>query len=237
MERYLRRDVDQAERSQLHNYINRNVIAVQNAVRDAGTLRKVVNTPPPAYGGIVYPPLDPFQNIFEIIYDRSMMRPAMDQVEQAIGVYEHIENDTGLINLFERETIDIESAIERSLRPSFKHGPPESEEEVQDHIETILNALGVAPERDREVAPSGGKSFRPDFVISEMDLAIEVKLSKPNHSVAKIQEEINADISAYKTKWSRLLFVVYDLGAIHDPYKLRADNLKLFGVSLIVVKH
>ena len=63
--------------------------------------------------------------------------------------------------------------------------------------------------------------------------AIYTKLSIPS----QIQEEINADISAYKTKWKNLLFVIYDLGVINDPYKFQTENIKLFGISVRVIKH
>ena len=128
-------------------------------------------------------------------------------------------------------------SIERALRPSFRNEQPKSEKEIQDSIENILNTLGVKFSRDREVTSVAGKSFKPDFIVEEIDLAIEVKLAKPSHGVAQIQEEINADISAYRTKWKNLLFIIYDLGVIQDPYKFQTENTRLFGISVRVIKH
>jgi hypothetical protein len=47
----------------------------------------------------------------------------------------------------------------------------------------------------------------------------------------------NSEVAAYRTKWRHLLMVIYDFGVIDDPYQLRTSNLKLFGVSVVVVKH
>jgi len=43
-------------------------------------------------------------------------------------------------------------------------------------------------------------------------------------------------VSAYKTRWARLLFVIYDLGVITDPHQVRQDNARHFGVSVVIVK-
>ena len=84
----------------------------------------------------------------------------------------------------------------------------------------------------------------PDFTLPANDTALEIKFTRPAgdrrrtaHGAAEVQEEINADITAYRQHWKRLVFVVYDLGAIHDPHRLEAENRRLFGVTLVVVKH
>jgi len=52
-----------------------------------------------------------------------------------------------------------------------------------------------------------------------------------------MKEEINTDIGAYKTKWKNLLFVIYDSGIIDNPCKFQAENIKLSGISVRVIKH
>jgi hypothetical protein len=230
-------NLSEEQRSETRFYLNRNLVAVHNAVREAGTLKLVDVGPPPAIGGLVLQNLDPFANLFEDIYGISLAPSALESIEQAIGVYEHVQSESGLVNLNTKEAIDIETAIERALRPSFRDNPPKSEKEVQDSIENILNALGIEFTRDREVTSVAGKAFKPDFIIQQIDLAIEVKLAKNGHGAAQIQEEMNADISAYRTKWKNLLFVIYDLGVISDPYKFQTENIKLFGISVRVIKH
>jgi REase_DpnII-MboI len=217
-------------------FINRNLVAVRAAIREAGTLKLMNLSPPPAVGGAIMQHVDPFENLFGNFYGMSLIPTALDCIEQAIGVYEYMQTDESLLGVSSREVIDVETAIERALRPSFHTVAPQSERDVQNAVETILRAVGVEFTRDREVAPVGAKAFRPDFIIEMLDLAIEVKLTKPSRSAADIQEEIAADIAAYRTKWRHLLIVIYDLGSIDDPYQMRKSNLKHFGVSVIVIK-
>lgn len=73
--------------------------------------------------------------------------------------------------------------------------------------------------------------------VLRLHLAIEVKLAKKGHSASAIQEKIATDISAYHTRWKQIMLVIYDLGGISDPYQLRHENMRLFGVSVIVIKH
>ncbi|MGH7786562.1 MAG: hypothetical protein ACRERC_06820 [Candidatus Binatia bacterium] len=219
------------------SYLNRNLVAVRQAVIAAGAGRRMTISPPPAVGGIVAQAIDPFENLFISFWGISVIPTAIDAIDQAIGVYEHIHNGTGLVRLQSREAIDIESAIERALRPSFRRGPPTSERDVQDAVEDILIALGVESVRDKEVVQVGAKAFKPDFTVPDLELAIEVKLASATHSPAAVQEELSADTAAYLTHWTHALFVIYDLGAITDPVRLRRDNQRKLGVSVLVVKH
>jgi hypothetical protein len=237
LQRWSNDDFGSDGEEKVRSFINRNLVAARNAVYDAGTFKLINISAPPALGRGGITNIDPFENLFESFYGLSVIQSAMDAVEQAIGVYEHAQTEDGLVTLSPKESIDIEAAIERTLRPSFRSAPPASERDVQDAVENILRALGVDFTRDRDVTPVGPKAFRPDFVVTSLDLAIEIKLAKPGHGPALIQEEVAADITGYKTKWRHLLVVIYDLGVIDDPHTMRVSNLKLFGVSVIVIKH
>ena len=216
--------------------VNQRLIAARNAVAGAGVYAKVTVTPPPMFGGVVAT-VDPFSNIFNDLYDFPFVQAVIDQVDRAIGVYELLRQGSNLTAPLPREAIDIESAVERALRPAFRRSQPKSEREVQDAVETILNSLGIRFTREQESAPVGGKSFYPDFVVADLELAIEVKFTRQGHGAAEIQEEIAADISAYGTRWRRLLVIVYDIAEIADPYGFRRENAMHFGVSVVVVKH
>ncbi len=237
LERWFNGSYSGEERSALKSLLNHDLVAVRRAVLEAGTLKHVTIGPPPAIGGLVVPNADPFENLFESFWGMSLIPAALDSIEQAIGVYEHIIEGTGLIRPNEQEAIDIEAAIERSLRPSFRRQTPSLERDVQDALEVILNALGFKFKREKESTAVGGKSFKPDFTLEDIDLALEVKLARQGHGAAEIQEEIAADIAAYRTKWKRILFVIYDLGVMDDPYRFRVENMKAFGVNVIIVKH
>lgn len=235
--RWFNGDYEDNEKDKLRSEINRDLIAVRQLVLDAGTMRLVTVGPPPAIGGMMVKNADPFQNFFNDFWGMSLIPTTIDCIEQAAGVFQHMLEHPGLIQIQKKETIDIEMALERALRPSFRKEKPASERDVQDGVENVLNALGIEFEREREVAPVAGKKFIPDFTVQSLDLAIEVKFAKNNHGESAIQEELSADISGYGTKWKHLLAVVYDLGVIADPWRFRNDNQKHFGVTVIVIKH
>ena len=224
-------------RQELRERINKLLIPARLAVLEAGTMQLVTISPPPSVGGILAQNIDPFRNFFENFWGKSLIRSVIDAVDQAIGVYEYATNDSELVSMERKEALDIETAIYRALRPSFRNTAPTKEIEVQDAIENILNALGINFVRDKEVVVTGPRASKPDFTVEVMELAIEVKLAKDGHGASKIQEEMNADITAYKQKWKRLMFIIYDIGVIDDPHRMIRDNKHLFDISVLVVKH
>lgn len=169
--------------------------------------------------------------------DCPYVRQTIDAVDMAIGVYEHLLRGTGLVMLANAETIDIVSAVERSLRLAFRARPPDDEKAVQDALEVILSAIGIQFTRDQDVATVGARVFKPDFVVPSENLAIEVKYTRGKVTESQVQEELAADISGYRTRWKRFLAVIYDCGIIHDPVRMRRDNMAHFGVSVLIIKH
>jgi hypothetical protein len=108
---------------------------------------------------------------------------------------------------------------------------------VQDAIETILNAIGVPFTRDKETAVLAEKGWRPDFVLTELDCALEVKYVRGKMTVAQLHEQIAADITGYKTRWKRLIVIIYDAGVIDDPHRVETEHMLKFGVTVRIVKH
>jgi REase_DpnII-MboI len=232
-------DSDKIEqrRSELESWVNRNALAVRRTVVDAGLGTVVAIGPPRALGGMVAR-IDVITEVFEDRFGRGVICEGIRLAEQAMGFYEHLRDNTGLVRLPRTpESLDVVDSIERALRPAFRSGPPSCEKDVQDQIEVILRAVGVDFTRDQEVAPVAARASKPDFVLPLLDVALEVKLANEKHSESKVQEEIMTDVSAYRTKWKRLVFVVYDTGVVHDPVKMRAENMKQFGVTILIVKH
>ena len=213
----------------LRSAINRDLRAAGMAVIQAGISK--------ALSGPGFDRIDPFTNIFIELHGETMMVHAKDAVEQAIGLYTHMLANPRLMLNQTKDALDLEGAIERALRPSFRKAPPKDEYEVQDAVQNILNALGIQHTRDTEVAPVGGKSFKPDFVLEEWDMALEVKYTRGSTGPALIQEQMAADVAAYNTKWSKSLFVVYDNGTIADPYQFRLDNMRKLQTAVVIVKH
>jgi hypothetical protein len=221
---------------ELRATINRKLVAARQAVREAG-VAKSLTIRPPSGTGVVHQDVDPFAVMFAPPYRVSVLQDVIGMVDQALGVYDALRDESGLVRLAgEAETVEIESAIDRALRPSFRE-PPQKERDVQDAIEVILRAIGVGFTREQETAPVAGRAYKPDFVVAAQDLAIEVKLTGPRLSESDAQEQLGTDIAGYRTRWKRLLAVVYDLGVVRDPERMRTENMKLFGVRVLIVKH
>lgn len=140
----------------------------------------------------------------------------------------------------EQEYCDLQNFIKENLRATF-FDKPSKEKEVQDNIERLFLGRGMKNGidygRETGAVKYSDKEFIPDFIISSLNLCIEVKLLKDYKSKAVI-DQINADIVAYGTKYNRIMFVIYDLGGIRDEAKFKGDIEKVRdGIKVIIVKH
>ena len=91
--------------------------------------------------------------------------------------------------------------------------------------------------RDKENFVYSSKTYKPDFIFSKIDTVVEVKLCKTDDKEKAIIAEINDDVLAYKTKFSNLIFVVYDLGIIRDQDQFKTDLQSSGNVIVKIVKH
>jgi hypothetical protein len=176
-------------------------------------------------------------NLFSMNHGRVWVADATDRLDEAIGIYEHLRQDTGLIRLASARGIDVEAAIERALRASFRGALPRDDAAVKDAVEIILLAAGVEFTREPAAAPAGPRVFRPDFIVASEDLAITIRVPRGSMTESDLTAELEADIAACRARWKRLLVVVYDGGIVRDPLKLRRESMKHFGVTVLVVKH
>lgn len=117
---------------------------------------------------------------------------------------------------------------------------PDKEVEVQNAIESLLLGRGLSKgtDYDRESGKIefSGKEYIPDFIISKLNLCIEVKLLRDGRK-SKVIEEISSDITAYKKAYQRQLYIVYDLGVIQNEAEFKNDIEKSEGVKVIIIKH
>lgn len=130
--------------------------------------------------------------------------------------------------------------FESSLRKAV-HKIPEKETEIQDVIENLLIGRGLSKgvDYDREAGhvKIAHKHTVPDFIMKSLNLAIEIKLSKDERKSKVLVDEINADILAYGKEYSRIIFIVYDLGSIRDATEFCRDLEAVQGITVKVVKH
>src|SRR5580704_7560458 len=119
----------------------------------------------------------------------------------------------------EVKTIELKDFFDSSLRRAV-FTVPQNEKELQDIVEQLLIGRGFRKplDYDRETGrvKFSGKEFVPDFIYKPANMFIEVKLVKTPERAKAVIEEINADIVAFKTRYSKGMFVVYDVGIIRD---------------------
>jgi hypothetical protein len=118
---------------------------------------------------------------------------------------------------------------------------PERELEVQNAIETLIIGRGyqkgVSYDRESGKVRFSGKEFIPDFIFTELSLALEVKLIREKSQISSCIEEMSADATAYTSVYNNVLFCVYDNGAIRDVNEFQNGLEKKSGIRVCVIKH
>ena len=114
---------------------------------------------------------------------------------------------------------------------------PGSERDVQDAFDTLLVGADIPFKRETEAIEYSSKTYRPDFTVPKINLAIELKLCNREGREKEMIAEVNDDILAYGTKFANLLFVVYDLGFVRDIDRFTSAFEKNQNVVVLVVKH
>lgn len=136
------------------------------------------------------------------------------------------------------EIIKIISLIENKLRKTVRQAPVK-EKEIQDALDNLFIGSGLdgSYTREKEHIDYSSKTYVPDFVFKRIDTIVEVKLCHRDYRIKEIISEINDDILAYQTRYSNLIFVVYDVGIIRDEDELKQSlesNKK--GKKQVIVK-
>jgi hypothetical protein len=146
----------------------------------------------------------------------------------------------GAIGYAEDETHNLRDFVQAKLRSAI-FALPAKEVEIQNALENLLIGRGMVKgiDYDRETGrvKTSGKESIPDFIFQNLNLCLEVKLSKTVDKLRAIVDEINADIRAYSTQYDRQLYIIYDLGVIRDEGEFKRDLEDAPGVSVVVVKH
>jgi hypothetical protein len=125
---------------------------------------------------------------------------------------------------------------ERQLRKVIRTQPTK-ESEVQDAFENLLIGADIPYGREVDSIEYSSKTYKPDFSLPKIGLAVEVKLCRQDRREKEIIAEINDDILAYKSKYPNLIFVVYDLGYIRDQDRFCGSFEEHENVTVRIVKH
>jgi hypothetical protein len=114
---------------------------------------------------------------------------------------------------------------------------PEREKQIQDAFESLLIGADISYGREVDSIEYSSKTYKPDFSLPEINLAVEFKLCGQEQREKELPKEINDDILAYKTKYQNLIFIIYDLGHIRDKDRFSGSFEKYENVMVRVVKH
>jgi len=132
--------------------------------------------------------------------------------------------------------LKVLNLAEHRLRKVIRNQPTK-EREVQDSLENLLIGADITFSREAENIEYSSKTYKPDFTIKQLDLAIEVKLCARDGREKEIIAEINDDILAYQTRYGNILFIIYDVGQIRDSEQFSASFEAHQNVIVRVVKH
>lgn len=113
---------------------------------------------------------------------------------------------------------------------------PKLEKEIQDKYHDLLIALDITHSREHPHIEYSSKKYVPDFSFVELDLVVEIKLCKESDE-KKLIAQLNDDIVAYKTNFSNIIFVIYDLGNIRDIDLFKDSFEKQDNVYVQIIKH
>ena len=156
----------------------------------------------------------------------------ISRLEQVHGILKAAINKIhrdGIKNVFEppldsksSNIVRILSIIENQLRKTI-HSMPAGEKEIQNNVENLFLGAGLDQEFSREKygIEYSSKTYIPDFIFNKLDTVLEIKFCKTERRLKEIISEINDDIAAYKTKYTNLIFVIYDIGVIRDQDEFR----------------
>jgi hypothetical protein len=139
------------------------------------------------------------------------------------------EDDNNLI-------IKVLNAVNNKFRIFF-HDEPRSEKDVQDNFEKLLVGCDFSYLREKERITYSSKTYIPDFVLTEVPIAIEIKICNRSDREKEIISEINDDIMAYNTKYKNSMFIIYDVGHIRDVDQFARSFKRYDNVIIVVVKH
>lgn len=132
--------------------------------------------------------------------------------------------------------LKVINLAEHKLRKTIRELPSD-ERSVQNAFEDLLIGADISYSRETDSIEYSSKTYTPDFGLSRIDLAVEIKLCQRDGREKKIIAEINDDILAYSTRYGNLLFIIYDAGLIRDMDKFAESFERYENVIVRVVKH
>ncbi len=160
---------------------------------------------------------------------RGFLQSAKDQLENnnIDDVYTSVSPST-------TNFIKILKLGETKLRKLIRTEPT-SEREIQDKYEDLLTGADITYSKEYPHIEYSSKQYIPDFSFVEFDLVVELKLCRGDEK--KLIVQLNDDIVAYKTKFTNIIFIIYDLGSIRNVDLFKNSFEKQENVFVQIIKH
>ncbi len=134
------------------------------------------------------------------------------------------------------EIVRILTLIDNKLRKVIRD-IPQKEKQIQDAFENLLHGADISFSREKEHIEYSSKTYVPDFTFPKLDLTVEIKMCLKKEDQKRIIAEINDDILAYKTKYSNIIFIIYDVGQITDVDRYIGSFEQAEEVIVRIIKH
>lgn len=109
--------------------INRGMARARSLVVEAGVMKTMTLSPPPAIGGLMVRNADPFHFILESYYGMSTAPTVADMIEEAIGVFESPEYVRSRADAM-AESVSVQRRGGKNVAASTKEKQPELPEKV-----------------------------------------------------------------------------------------------------------
>lgn len=132
--------------------------------------------------------------------------------------------------------LKIMDLLERRLPRAFR-GSPGTKGDLLNGFETLLVGAEIAYEREGEPIVDSSGTCAPDFTFPGLSAALELELCDRPDRKNEINAWINRAIPAYRTRYPRIVFGVYDLGFIREPDRFSRAFQAHEGVWVGVIKH
>ena len=167
-------------------------------------------------------------------------------LEVARGIFyaaiDEINSVDDIIDVY-KDKIEVESnaaikllnAVSKFRR--YIHEQPKNEKEIQDNFERLLIGTDFKYSREKERFEYSSKSYIPDFVLNDLNMAIEIKFCNSSGKERELVDEINADILAYNTKYKNSMFIIYDIGQIRNEEQFKSPFTAHENIFVVIVKH
>jgi hypothetical protein len=133
-------------------------------------------------------------------------------------------------------TIKLLNTINNKFRVFFRKEPI-NEKEVQDEFEKLLSVADFRYTREKDHIIYSSKTYIPDFILSDLNMALELKICNREGKEKEIISEINDDILAYNTKYKNSMFIIYDIGQIRDVELFKSSFTVYENVFINIIKH